>query len=106
MPIDRQTVLAERPIAPRIIRLPELLRLVGMSRSTIWRQQKSGAFPRSVPLSDRATGWHLDEVVEWMNAPREWANKQREPYSSLQSVITSHSSQFDTLDNRQKKTPC
>ncbi len=52
----------------RIIRLAEVLRLTGLSRTTIWRREKAGTFPRRVRLGRHAVGWHYAEVAAWLNS--------------------------------------
>lgn len=49
----------------RLIRLDEVIRLVGLSRSTLWRLERAGQFPRRVQLSARAVGWQADEIELW-----------------------------------------
>ena len=55
----------------RIVRPAETMRMVGMSRSTIWREEKAGRFPRRVRLSRQAIGWRLSELIAWLeNRPQ------------------------------------
>lgn len=51
---------------PAILRLPEVLRMVGLSRPSIYRMMKAGAFPAQVQLSPGAVGWLGSEVVGWL----------------------------------------
>lgn len=51
----------------RIIREKELVtNLVRVSRSTLWRWEKAGAFPKRRKLSSRTRGWLESEILEWM----------------------------------------
>ena len=52
------------------IRRPALLELVGMSKSHQTRLEKSGKFPQRVRLGQRAVGWSLREVRQWMDAKK------------------------------------
>ena len=52
----------------RLIRLPEVCRLTGLSRSTIYRLMKQNRFPKNVFGSDRASVWRLREVMAWIGA--------------------------------------
>ncbi len=52
----------------RIIRLPEVIKMVGLSQTTIWRLQQENTFPKSVKISSRACGWSLNEINQWINA--------------------------------------
>jgi|APSaa5957512576_1039674.scaffolds.fasta_scaffold86017_2 prophage regulatory protein len=46
----------------RILRLPDVIKLSGLSRSTIYSYIKKGLWPKQVPLGDRVVGWPLEEV--------------------------------------------
>ena len=56
----------------RIIRLPELCRLVGVKRSTVydWVNPRSKrhdpSFPRPIPLTDHLVGFSFTEVQDWI----------------------------------------
>lgn len=51
---------------PIIIRLPEVTRMIGLSRASIYRMMKLGKFPASVPLGELAVGWLRSEVEHWI----------------------------------------
>src|SRR5581483_3398844 len=40
------------------LRLPDLMRLVRLSRATIYQLERAGRFPKRVQISDNAVGWH------------------------------------------------
>jgi len=50
------------------LRMPQVLALVPMSRSTLWRNVRDGNFPRPVKLSLRITAWRADDVRGWIDA--------------------------------------
>ena len=50
---------------PAILRLPEVMRLTGLGRSTIYRLLAAGQFPLPVQLSVRAVGWRRSDVDHW-----------------------------------------
>lgn len=52
---------------PRILRLVEVRKLVGLAPSTIWAMVKDGRFPAPRRLGGRAVGWLSLEVDRWMN---------------------------------------
>lgn len=47
------------------LRLPEVKRMTGLSRSSIYMQIKTGQFPAPVKLGGRAVGWVEDEILTW-----------------------------------------
>ena len=55
----------------RMVRLPEILEVTGMSHSTIWRWVNAGEFPAPVKLGSQRTrsiGWRLSEVQTWFDS--------------------------------------
>jgi prophage regulatory protein len=49
-----------------ILRLPELRKRIGLSRSSVYSLVRQGRFPRPIPLSARAVGWSQAEVEQWI----------------------------------------
>ena len=49
-----------------ILRLPEVKRSTGLSRSTIYLRIAQGTFPKPVNLGRRAVGWVEAEIEEWL----------------------------------------
>jgi len=45
-----------------ILRLPDVKKAIGLSRSTIYLQVARGLFPAPVRISTRAVGWLSDEI--------------------------------------------
>jgi prophage regulatory protein len=52
------------PIA-LLIRLSAVMRLTGLSRSTIYRMIAEHTFPAPVKLAKRAVAWRQDDVRRW-----------------------------------------
>jgi prophage regulatory protein len=55
--------------ALEILRMPDVLRMTGLSRTTLWRRVRAGQFPRPIRLGgpqSRAVGWLKEEVEEWI----------------------------------------
>ncbi|MBZ5499157.1 MAG: AlpA family phage regulatory protein [Acidobacteriia bacterium] len=50
-----------------ILRAKKVIELTGLSRSTLWRLQRHGKFPRSRRIGDVAVGWLDAEVRGWIN---------------------------------------
>ncbi|NLC61095.1 MAG: AlpA family transcriptional regulator [Gammaproteobacteria bacterium] len=53
---------------PRFLRLPEVVRITGLSKATIYRQVKAGEFPGQRKIGARASAWLSSEVDAWMAA--------------------------------------
>ncbi|HIB44236.1 MAG TPA: AlpA family phage regulatory protein [Nitrospina sp.] len=39
-----------------------------MSKVTIWRMEKSGAFPKRINLTNRRVGWIESEILDWLES--------------------------------------
>lgn len=50
----------------RLIRLNEVMNLTALSRSAIYRKMKTGEFPQSVNIGDRAVAWVEQDIKEWI----------------------------------------
>jgi prophage regulatory protein len=52
----------------RIIRLPEVINLTGLSRSTIYARiaEPENQFPRPVSLGGRLVGWRESDIQQWI----------------------------------------
>ena len=57
-----------------ILRMPAVLQLTGLSRTTLWRRVRSADFPPAVRLGGpetRSVGWHASDVEAWIqNRPQ------------------------------------
>jgi prophage regulatory protein len=56
------------PPPARLLRFPAVRERIGLSRSTIWRLERSGLFPRHRQISLNAVAWSEREIVEWIQA--------------------------------------
>jgi prophage regulatory protein len=50
----------------RLLRLPEVVDRVGLSRATIYSMIKRAEFPRPIPLTGRLRRWPEDVVDAWL----------------------------------------
>ena len=50
----------------RILRLPEVMRLTGLSKATIHRRYRNGTFPTPVRLGQQSIGWWYSEIRKWL----------------------------------------
>jgi len=49
-----------------ILRIPDVKKRTGLSRSTIYLRIAQGTFPKPVCLGDRPAGWLEAEIQEWL----------------------------------------
>lgn len=50
-----------------ILRLPEVKRLTGLGKTTIYVLMGQGRFPQRVILSARTVGWRYRDILSWLN---------------------------------------
>lgn len=53
-----------------IIRMPDVKRLTGLGRTSIYQMMANGVFPRSVALGVRAVGWMAGDIRKWLQDKR------------------------------------
>ncbi len=51
---------------PRLLRMTEVLELIPLSRSHLYRMIADGEFPRQVQLGARSVAWIESEIHQWM----------------------------------------
>jgi len=51
----------------RIVRLPEVLYIVGLTKTTVYKYMQDGQFPSSLKLGSRAVGWRESEIQAWIS---------------------------------------
>lgn len=59
------------PVTPeylQTLRLPDVVKRTGLSRSTIYRAEALGQFPRHVKIGEHASGWLAHEVDAYIAA--------------------------------------
>jgi prophage regulatory protein len=62
--VSRRSVPATEP--PRLLaRLPTVLQVTGLGRSTIYRLVTHGSFPRPVRVGLRAVAWRWSDLDPW-----------------------------------------
>ena len=47
-----------------LLRLPQVLELVPVSKSTWWAGVASGRFPKSVKIGPRTTAWRAEDIYQ------------------------------------------
>lgn len=63
---EKNKVNAHNQFPDKIIRSKEVQEMTGLSRTTIWRLEREGKFPASVPLTASNVGWRLADVQVWI----------------------------------------
>ena len=50
----------------RLIRLPEVLRVVGFKKSSVYNLIATGDFPRPIKIGTRAAAWPESVIEKWV----------------------------------------
>lgn len=61
-------LVEEHGAALKLLRFPAVRERTGLSRSTIWRLERQGAFPRHHRISPNAVAWVEDDVAKWIQS--------------------------------------
>ncbi|GHB67690.1 hypothetical protein GCM10008107_16420 [Psychrosphaera saromensis] len=51
----------------RIIRIDEMMQLLRVSRSTLYRRVKSGSFIKPVTINNKTKGWKQSDYERWLS---------------------------------------
>lgn len=51
-----------------VLRLPTVIQMVGLSRSSIYLLIQRNEFPKPLQLSVRAVGWRLSDIEAWLES--------------------------------------
>ncbi len=55
------------PVQERFMRLPEVIHVCGLSRSTIYDLISREAFPKQISLGGKNVAWAHSEIAAWMS---------------------------------------
>lgn len=57
----------------RLLKLPEVSRLTGVPRSSVYWRISKGEFPAPIKIGERSSAWPSDEIEKWIAAKIEAA---------------------------------
>lgn len=55
-------------IEPAVMTRKQLMRLTGLSETTLWRLEERGDFPARIQLASRRIGWLRSDIEAWLGA--------------------------------------
>ena len=53
---------------PLLLRTGDVLKIVPVGRSTLWRLVKRSEFPRPIRIGPRAVGWRVSDIEAWLES--------------------------------------
>ncbi len=51
-----------------ILRLPQVMKRIGVSKSWVYQNLKNGKFPKQIFLSERLVGWVDSDIDDWIKS--------------------------------------
>lgn len=54
-------------MSEQILKLPEVTKVTGLARSTIYKLISENSFPKQIKLTSFSSGWIQSEVDQWIN---------------------------------------
>jgi len=66
-----------------ILRTNAVVKATGLSRTTLWRLERRGDFPKRIRLGPNSRGWLQSEIQEWIESrPRGMSGSGSNPESA------------------------
>jgi predicted DNA-binding transcriptional regulator AlpA len=56
--------------ASKLLRLPKVLELIPVSKSSFWDGVKTGRYPKPVKISPNISAWFEHDLIQWLNGLR------------------------------------
>jgi prophage regulatory protein len=69
---DAAAVQPDKSGPRRMLNEKQVLQIVPVGRTTLYRMEKTGRFPKSICISPNRRVWFEDEIVAWQNAVDEF----------------------------------
>jgi prophage regulatory protein len=64
--VHRVDKLALLPL--KLLRFTAVRERTGLSRSTVWRLERVGAFPKHIKVSANIVAWLEEDIIEWIRS--------------------------------------
>lgn len=61
-------MLSSDSINPLFVRASRIEEVSGLSKTTIWRLEQVGKFPKRRKIGEGCVGWLYSEIKEWSNS--------------------------------------
>ncbi|MET3968068.1 AlpA family phage regulatory protein [Bradyrhizobium sp. S3.9.1] len=70
--MDKEIDATRQPAPRRMLSEAQVLAIIPISRTTLYRMEKAGRFPKSTYISPNRRVWYEDEIVAWQNSVDEF----------------------------------
>jgi prophage regulatory protein len=69
---ETEEVASDKSGPRRMLNEKQVLEIVPVSRTTLFRMEKAGRFPKSTYISPNRRVWFADQIIAWQNAVDEF----------------------------------
>jgi len=69
---ETEEVAPDKSGPRRMLCEKQVLEIVPVGRSTLWRMEKAGRFPKSTYISPNRRVWFADQIIAWQHAVDEF----------------------------------
>ena len=81
----------------RMLNEKQILQIIPVGRTTLYRMEKAGRFPKSTYISPNRRVWFADEIIAWQNAVDEFdPNRGRGKGRRRARAVTAFGGKADT----------
>lgn len=63
--------------ADAVLRLPDVLTLVGLRRASVYAKVAEHRFPAPIKLTAHASGWRMGDIRAWLADPTGWPHSDK-----------------------------
>lgn len=51
----------------KVVKQAEITKMIGISKTTLWRMIQKGVFPAPFKLGERINAWRVETIEAWLN---------------------------------------
>ena len=73
---QHEQAAVDAPKPRRMLNEAQVLAIIPVSRTTLYRMEKAGRFPKCTYISPNRRVWYEDQIVAWQNAVDEFDPKR------------------------------
>jgi prophage regulatory protein len=67
-PADAPSIASNDANFDRLLNITKVISIIGVSRSSIWRWESEGKFPKRLNVGHKRVMWRESELREWIKA--------------------------------------
>jgi len=63
---NTQGHMMDATVSIALLRLPDVMKVTGLARSTVYKLIAERSFPVPVRITNRSVAWHANEIQAWL----------------------------------------